>query len=413
MVIETTASPFLDENGEVTGHLWIQSDVTNRRSLEEQVLQAQKMESLGTLASGVAHDFNNILSIILGHLTILEKYKEDPDRFARSIATISKAGWRGAALVRQMLTFARKSDVEIRPIDLNESVREIEKLFRETFPKTMTLETDLAERLPLVDADSTQVHQILLNLCVNARDAMDGTGTIRITTAWDEGEAVRERFASADRRRYVEVFVTDNGSGMDDTTRERIFEPFFTTKEPGKGTGLGLAVAFGIMQSHGGYIDVQSEVGKGSMFGLYFPVPQSWTDEPYSAHQEMQASPGGTETILVVEDEQHLRESLVVNLTRSGYSVLLASDGAEAVDVYTSHLGELDLVVCDLGLPKLSGREVFRRLRAVDPRVRFIVATGYIDPAEKATMIQEGVADFISKPYAPDVLLRIVRRVLG
>lgn len=412
LVIETTASPFLDEKGDVTGHLWIQSDVTNRRNLEEQVLQAQKMESLGTLASGVAHDFNNILSIILGHLTILERYKDDPNRFATSVATVSKAAWRGAALVGQMLTFARKSDVEVRPIDVNESVREIEKLFRETFPKTVVLETDLAAKLPLVDADSTQVHQILLNLCVNARDAMDGTGTIRIATLSEEGQAVRSRFASANRQRYVEVFVTDNGSGMDDATRERIFEPFFTTKEPGKGTGLGLAVAFGIMQGHGGFIDVESEIGKGSTFGLYFPVPLSWRDETQSGPEEMQESPGGTETILVVEDEQPLRESLEVNLSRNGYTVLLASDGAEAVDLYTSHSGNLDLVVCDLGLPKFSGREVLRRLREVDPKVKFIVATGYIDPAEKSAMIREGVADFVSKPYVPDVLLRSIRRAL-
>jgi signal transduction histidine kinase/ActR/RegA family two-component response regulator len=412
LTIEAAANPILDVNGDVIGFLAIQRNVTEQRAMEEQVRQAQKMESIGTLASGIAHDFNNILGIIMGHASLIERFQNEPERLSASVATILNATRRGASVVRQMLTFARKSKVEFKPLLINDSVAEIEKLLHETFPRTIALVCQLDDNLPLITGDVTQVHQVLLNLCVNARDAMQGSGTLTISTSQQSGEKLRRRFVKAIHPSYVIVDVTDTGSGMDEETQKRIFEPFFTTKAAGGGTGLGLSVVFGIMESHGGFVDVVSKPGYGTTFSLYFPVEPMPTVGTETGAEPEKEIKGGTETVLVVEDEETLKEAVRLILSMKGYTVLTAEDGNQAVEMYRDHVKEIALVVCDFGLPRYNGHEVLRRLRAINPEVKFILASGYIDPQEKSAILKDGAKDFLQKPYVANDVMRKIRDVI-
>lgn len=410
--IEATVNPILDIRGNIIGFLAIQRDVTEQRHLEQQMRQAQKLESLGTLASGIAHDFNNILAIIMGHSSLMERYQSDPRKFSESMKAITKATERGASLVRQMLTFARKSDVEFKPLLVNDAVMEIEKLFHEMFPKTITLVCHLSENLPLITADSTQLHQVLLNLCVNARDAMAGKGVLTISTQRVAGEPLRGQFVKAAFAEYVLVEVSDTGSGMDETTRQHIFEPFFTTKELGKGTGLGLAVVFGIMESHEGFIDVRSEIGHGTTFSLYFPVKSPRADGLDVRKEAQEDVAGGTETLLVVEDEEMVRQYLQSILTGKGYRVLVGASGEQAVEVYGAHRKDIALVISDYGLPEFSGHDLLKTLRVMNPTVKFILTSGYVDPGERSQILKDGAKSILQKPYDTNTLLKTIRDVL-
>lgn len=332
-----------DEHNELTQLNGYLLDDTKQHLLEQQLIQAQKLESLGTLAGGIAHDFNNILGIIVGHATLIKRSGLDPEKQSQSIEAITTAAQRGAALVRQLLTFARKSDVIMQRIQLNDSVKEIASLLRETLPKIIDVSIKLQEKTPVILADSTQIHQVILNLCVNARDAMPDGGTLTISTRTVEGKSIQPKFPKARPSEYILVTVSDTGIGMDDETRLRIFEPFFTTKEPGKGTGLGLAVAFGIIALHHGFIDVASTPGQGTTFSLYFPVNPDEI-EPFRINSGMlDETKGGTETILLVEDEEMLRELAKMALKGKGYSVITASDGEEAIRIYKVHSKQIAL----------------------------------------------------------------------
>ncbi len=410
-VIENVVGKF-DNDGklvELTGYLF---DDTKRHLLEQQLIQAQKLESLGTLASGIAHDFNNILGIIIGHATLIQRLQLEPDKIADSIKSITTAAQRGAALVRQLLTFARKSDVILQRISLNDSIKEVVSLTRETFPKTATVSMKLADKLPTILADSTQIHQVFLNLCVNARDAMPNGGTLSLSTRLITGEKVHARFPEAKASQYVLIEVSDTGTGMDEATRNRIFEPFFTTKEPGKGTGLGLAVAFGIIHIHQGFIDVSSQPDHGTTFSIYFPVNLEEL-EPFDIKKEMLGdTKGGTETILLVEDEEMLRSLAKMVLKGKGYNVVTASDGEEAVRMFMLRQNDIALVLSDMGLPKLNGYDVLKRVKHINPAVKFIIASGYIEPGEKSEILKSGARDFIQKPYVPNEMLRKIREVL-
>ena len=410
-IIENIVGKF-DAQGklvELTGYLF---DDTKRQLLEQQLIQAQKLESLGTLASGIAHDFNNILGIIIGHATLIQRLQLEPERMADSITTITTAAQRGAALVRQLLTFARKSDVILQRISINDLIKELVSLTKETFPKTVTVSTKLADKLPTILADSTQIHQVFLNLCVNARDAMPNGGSLSFSTRLISGEVLLEKFPKAQAKEYVLIEVTDTGAGMDEATRSRIFEPFFTTKDPGKGTGLGLAVAFGIIHIHQGFIDVTSEPGHGTTFSIYFPVNLEEL-EPFEIKKEMlDDTDGGTETILLVEDEEMLRSLAKMILKGKGYNVVTASDGEEAVRTFMLRQNDVDLVLSDMGLPKLNGYDVLKQIKHIKPSVKFVIASGYIDSAEKSEILKSGARDFIQKPYVPNEMLRKIRQVL-
>jgi PAS domain S-box-containing protein len=407
-----TATAVRDKLGNVVMHRGIIRDVTRQRQLELQFLQAQKMESIGTLAGGIAHDFNNILGIVLGHLALLERTRNNDAQFEESIFSINKAVERGASLVRQILTFARKTDTQFEPVSINSTIKELAKMLEETFPKTMAVMLQLDKTIPVVSLDPTQLHQALLNLCVNARDAMNGQGTLTIATQLVLGRDVSSHFPKATANHYVHVRVTDTGSGMDEEIRQRIFEPFFTTKEKGKGTGLGLAVVYGVLQAHNGFVDVESIKGEGSTFHLFFPVPEGILAPTIERPGIQDDLPRGTETILVVEDEDILRDILVKLLEMQGYKVIPASDGDEAVRRFIEHADEIDLVLSDMGLPKRSGWDAVKAMRETSEDVRALLASGYLDPGQKLEVLKSGVRGFIQKPYKMEEVLKAIRETL-
>ena len=383
-----------------------------QRLLERQFIQAQKMESIGTLAGGIAHDFNNILGIILGHLALLQRLRENQSQFNESISSISKAVERGASLVRQVLTFARRADMKTEPLNVNNTIKELAKMLTETFPKAVSISLQLEKTIPIITIDSTQFHQALLNLCVNARDAMQGEGTLTIVSRLVAGETLTSRFTKATAKHYVQLKISDTGVGMDEETKGCIFEPFFTTKEEGKGTGLGLAVVYGVVQAHNGFVDVDSTPGIGTTFHLFFPVPEGIVTIGQEQVLTPAELPRGSETILVVEDEEVLRGSLVKMLEMQGYTVLSASDGDNAVRQFTEHGDRIALVLSDMGLPKRSGWQAFRMMQRVRPNVRFVLASGYMDPAQKLEILNSGVKKFIHKPFPMEEVLKAIRETL-
>ncbi|MGA9363894.1 MAG: PAS domain S-box protein [Bacteroidota bacterium] len=402
-----------DAMGPENSVIGVGHDISERKLLEEQLRQAQKLESLGTLAGGIAHDFNNVLGIILGYTSMLEETKVDPKKSSRSIEAINKAVQRGAALVRQLLTFARKTDTLFESVRLNDVILELASMLQQTFPRTIQVSSQLEKEIPSITGDGNQLHQALLNLSVNARDAMPSGGTLTFATRAVMGVEVRRRFPEAQRERYVCISVTDTGIGMDKPLLARAFEPFFTTKEEGHGTGLGLAVVYGIVASHHGFIDVDSQVGHGTIFRLYFPIPERSIQMPLIATEESQAQvAGGTETLLVVEDEEMMLDLLKNILAGKGYRVMTAKDGAEAIEMYTQHRDQIDLVLMDMGLPKLSGAEALQRLQGINPKVKVILASGYISPHIKSEVLKAGVKHFVQKPYIPQEVLRHIRKVL-
>jgi len=405
-------SGIFNEKGElvqIKGYLF---DETERRILEQQLIQAQKLESLGTLAAGIAHDFNNILAIITLHASLLEETPTDPQIIKKRSEAISRAGRRGADLVRQMLTFARKTEILIEPVMLNDVVGEVAKLLSETFPKTITLSVQLERGLPSINADTTQLQQVLLNLCVNARDAMPGGGILSVGTRRESGKALRGKHPKATAQDYIVLIIADTGTGMDEALQRRIFEPFFTTKEHGKGTGLGLSLVFGIMESHNGFVTVESELGKGTTIRCYFPVPQKPIELERKKDQSGEEIPGGNETILLVEDEEVLRELVKSFLEAQGYTVFTAGDGEQGLAVFEQHQNEIHLVISDLGLPKFGGDELHRKLKMLNPILPLILASGFIEPGMKGQVLREGVKEFIQKPYKPSEVLRAIRRLL-
>jgi CheY-like chemotaxis protein len=289
---------------------------------------------------------------------------------------------------------------------------EIVTMMGETFPKTITVEHRLEENLPSINADRNQVHQTLLNLCVNARDAMPSRGIISIRTRRLDRSALPDTFRAGHDAAYVCISVADTGMGMDEATKQRIYEPFFTTKERGKGTGLGLAVVYGIMQSHNGFIDVESAPGKGTTFHVYFPVASREEGLCSNVKSDVDEGPEGTEMILIIEDEEMLRELLRTTLEGKGYKVVCAVDGEEGLDVYRVHREEIALVLSDIGLPRLAGDEVFLTLKRMNPGVKVVLASGYLDPELKSRLLGVGASGIIQKPYVPSEILRRIREEL-
>ena len=400
-----------DEAGQLTELKGYFFNDTKRKRLEQQLIQAQKMEGLGTLAGGIAHDFNNILGIILGYTTKLEDFKKHPEQMPEAIKVIRDAVGRGASLVQQLLTSARQTGAHFASLDLNLLVQELERMLGATFPKTIHFVSHLEPNLPLAKADRSQIHQVLLNLCVNARDAMPHDGRITLETGVTDGAALRENFTGVTAERYVFVRVSDTGTGISKSVKPHIFEPFYTTKERGKGTGLGLSVVYGVINNHHGFVEVESEPGEGTTFSMYLPLG-SVTDaagEDGSAGAPKESA----RTIMLVEDEEMLRELGVMMLESDGYRVLTAKDGIEAVEMFETHADEIGLVVCDLGLPRLGGRDVFMRMKEIKPSVRAIVASGYLEPALRSEILRAGVLDTVQKPYDFREMMEKIRSIIG
>jgi PAS domain S-box-containing protein len=391
----------------------IDRDITERMLLEEQLRQLQKLDGLGTLAGGIAHDFNNILGIILAYITTIKMFKDDTQKLDLATDTIIKAVQRGKTLVQQILTFARKTDTAFGAVDVNGIVMEIMTMIFETFPKILTYSQNFDKAIPYINADHSQLHQALLNLCVNARDAMPKGGTLTVNTRLVSAENLRNQFPDASASSYVRVEVSDTGEGMTEEIRKRIFEPFFTTKGIGKGTGLGLAVVFGIIQTHKGFINVESEYGNGTTFHLYLPVSKEALPISVKDEEKLEEIPGGTETLLVVEDEEMLMMSLQMVLIEKGYKVLTAGDGVTALKIYQERRNDIALVLTDLGLPNMSGLEMCQRIKKINPNEHLILATGFLDPDSKLEFLKSGIEHFLYKPYDLTKVLKEIREVLN
>ncbi len=410
--IENVAGIF-DERGELVmlrGYLF---DDTKRRLLEQHLIQAQKLDSLGTLASGVAHDFNNILSIVVGHGSLLKRHAHHDQTVARHADAILSATERGVGLVRQILTFARRTESAFEELNVHALIHEHVKLLSETFPKTIEIVLDLTSETALIEGDTTQIHQVLLNLSVNARDAMPHGGKLTISTRVVPGSDLSKRFPEASARPYIQLGVSDTGIGMDEQTQQKVFEPFFTTKDRTKGTGLGLSVVYGVVQSHNGFIELRSAPGQGTVFSLYFPLLRKTFGTAEHAHEVAVEDLRGSETLLLVEDEEMLLALMNDLLTAQGYHVLAAPDSETALRLYRKQHSRIDAVISDFGLPKFNGLELYRRLRSINPNVRMMIASGFIEPETKDLMLEEGILHVLAKPYRPDEVLRLLRKMFA
>ncbi len=387
------------------------NDVTDRSKLEEQLRHAQKMEAAGQLAGGVAHDFNNILTVIIGYASLLQRKIPDDDPIRPNVEEILQAAERAAGLTQSLLAFSRKQIIDLRRIDLNETVRKVERLLRRVIGEDVELKTVLAGTALTVLADSGQIEQVLMNFATNARDAMPDGGTFILETEQsDLDPGFLHAHGYGRPGRYALLSVTDTGLGMDEQTRKKIFEPFFTTKETGQGTGLGLAIVYGIVKQHGGYITVYSEPGKGTTFRIYLPIATGAVEEEKEVISgEMR---GGTETILVAEDDEGLRKLASTVLGAFGYTVLTAADGEEAVDIFAANREAVSLVILDVVMPKKNGKEAYEEIRKLSPDLPALFTSGYTaNIIHKKGILEEGL-HFIHKPVSPQELLLKVREVL-
>ncbi len=403
------------ENQSAAGLEVIAEDVTERRALEEQLRQAQKIEAVGQLAGGMAHEFNNYLGIVLGYSELLLEEASTTEGLRRNVAEIKAATQRAASVTRQLLALSRRQVLEPKVLDVNAVVWETHKLLRRLIPGNIDLVPVLAPNLSPVRVDPAQIQQILINLVVNARDAMPQGGKVVIETANVElDEEYVGRQIEVQPGRYVMLAVSDNGSGIDPQTQARIFEPFFTTKQEGKGTGLGLSTVYGIVRQSGGHITVESALREGTRFRIYLP-PTAVTglkveDETPPMQIEILS---GTETVLVVEDEPALRRLISVSLEKRGYTVLAAEDGTEAIRILENNPGEIDLVVSDIMMPKLSGLELRKKAILLWPEMRFLFISGYAEDTIGRTAHLPQDAGYLEKPFLPIELARKVRALLN
>ncbi len=409
-IFDTTKTPIRDVEGRATGTVGIARDVTERRRLEEQLLQAQKMEAIGRLAGGVAHDFNNLLTTILGYCGILLDQLSQSDPLRADLEEIQKAGERAAALTQQLLTFSRKQVIEPAPLDLNAIVSDASKMLQRLIGEDIELVTRLEPGLGAVRGDPGQIHQVLINLAINARDAMPEGGTLSIETrSAENGAPARQHPGYSVLGQHVLLSVTDSGVGMDAETRRQIFEPFFTTKERGKGTGLGLATVYGIVKQSGGEIWVESESGRGASFTIAFPRTEGLAA---AAEPPRRTASPGSETILLVEDEEAVRRLAARVLASRGYEVLAASGAAEAGRLWERDRESIRVLITDVVMPGRGGRELARQLLEENPDLIVIFISGYTDsPVVDRSVLGRGTA-FLQKPFTPEALTHKVRQLL-
>jgi PAS domain S-box-containing protein len=410
--IESNGSAIRDENGNVSRVLVVSRDITEKKKLEAQFLRAQRMESVGALAGGIAHDLNNVLAPILMAVEILKKKHPDNDT-QRILNTLESSAQRGSGMIRQVLTFARGIEGERAPVQVGHLIREMEKIIRETFPKSIQLKTQLPKNLWIVSADVTQLHQVLLNLCVNARDAMPGGGMLTLSA---ENVMVDENYARMQSQAkvgpHIAITITDAGTGIPPHVIDKIFDPFFTTKEVGKGTGLGLSTVHSIVKSHGGFINVYSEMGKGTKFHIYIPAEPAGVNLQVELEQ-VGLPTGNGELILVVDDEASIRDICQVTLETYGYSVLTAADGTEAVVQYSRKMNEIRLVITDMMMPFMDGRATIRALTKMNPKVRIIASSGLSAEEKSIDRRDLTMYAFLPKPYTAGTLLTTVSEVLA
>ena len=408
---ETTISPVRDSSGKIVNFVAVKRDITEHLELSKQLLQAQKMEAVGTLAGGVAHDFNNILQVALGYSDLILSHEDLSPRHRRDLLKIHESTLRGAELVQRLLTFSRKTDIKPQPLNLNHRVQDLRKMLERTIPKMIDIQLSLSAELATINADPIQVDQILMNLAVNARDAMPEGGKLLIETNnvfLDEGYA--RIHLGAEAGQYVLLTVTDNGTGMGKETLEHIFEPFYTTKGLGEGTGLGLAMVHGIVRQHGGHVRCYSEPGEGTNFRVYFPALMG--DEQPKAPAVRGVPRGGSETILLADDEELIRDLGSRILTRAGYNVIKASNGQEALDIYQRRAHEISLVILDVIMPIMGGKKCLEGILSLNPLAKVIIASGFSSSGPHKDVLSAGAKAFVDKPFDMRRMLEAVRMVL-
>ena len=404
-----------DESGRAHRMLGTMSDITERKQLEGQLVQSQKMEAVGQLASGIAHDFNNVMGVVLTATHLIKTVAANGD-IERYTSMIEGATLRGSAIAKQLLQFSRAEASRLVPISLSNVVTEVKKILDHSFPKTLQIDVNIDADQGVVMGDESQIHQVLLNLCINARDAMtsdpdnDPEGRLSIEVLAVPKEVVQAVGGTLNGEDYVALKVRDTGDGISEEVQRRMFDPFFTTKEIGKGTGLGLSIVHGIVRNHHAYLDVESTPGEGTTFTIYFPLLKHAIKE--ISETIAKEAPGGGESILVIEDEAPLRELMKEILTRSGYSVLEANDGKQGVEQYQKSWKSIDLVLSDIGLPRLSGEGVLKKLVEINPQVKLIFCTGFLDGERRAELLRRGAMEVIHKPYRISEILGSVRSAL-
>ena len=399
-----------DESGKPVLFNGSMRDITEKKQLEQQLMQAQKLESIGTLAGGIAHDFNNLLAMILGTAELIKRHAKDNPAIQSYITRIIEASERGSSISKQLLLFSRPEQAELQPISIHSVMEQVSDFLTHFLPKTISIQREEEPSSAIIMGDSGHLHQAILNLSINARDAMPNGGIITISAKNVSGSVVKQKFPEADEHEYVAIAVKDTGSGMDEAVQQRIFEPFFSTKARGKGTGLGLAIVHGIVQLHQGFIDVASKKGVGTTFTMYYPsIAMEVTGEQ---QDEITMEQQQHATILIVDDEEILREILVESLRDEGYNLLAASDGIEALKMYAEHKDTISLIITDLGMPNMGGEELYTKLHSMNDKVKVIVSSGFLDSSTRSDLLQRGIKDVLTKPYKFDAIFATVRRVI-
>jgi signal transduction histidine kinase/CheY-like chemotaxis protein len=389
-------------------------DIEERKKLEAQLVQSQKMESIGTLAGGIAHDFNNILNIISGYAFLLTESSGHKEQMDESINVINETVRRGSALVQQLLALGKTSGTRFALLNINSLAQNLLKIVRETFQKTIELSFFSDPDIPAILGDKIQIEQVLLNVLVNARDAMPDGGKLVLKTYSVDGTTLQ--FGQPTAGSYVCLEVIDSGIGMDENTRNRIFEPFFSTKETSQRAGLGLSVVYGIIKNHRGYIDVESKPGCGSTFRIYIPAASVGDVIVEDRARDARPTPNGfhdNATVLLIEDESTALSVLSKVLGNRAFKILTASDGETAVEIFKQHSEMVDVVLLDIGLPKMSGRDVLRRIKALKPSVKIVIASGYLESDLQPDLARDSIAAFIQKPYMIDNVIDVLREVIA
>jgi PAS domain S-box-containing protein len=403
-----TNKAIYDKDGNIVEILCVGNDVTERKLLEKQLLQALKMESIGTLAGGVAHDFNNLLMGILGNVSLMQINTDPADPNYNRLKSIEKQVESGSKLTSQLLGYARKGKYELKPINLNLLVKDTSELFGRT-RKDISIYLELSPDLFAVEADKGQIEQVLWNLYVNAADAMPGGGDFILKTFNTDHKNMKGRLYVPKPGKYVELSVTDTGIGMDNEIRQRIFDPFFTTKEMGRGTGLGLASAYGIIKGHDGYIDVESRKGEGATFSIYLPASEKKIAKAVKITEKLLK---GTETVLLVDDEEIILDIGRDLLKAMGCKTLTARGGHEAIELYQKNQDEIDIVILDMIMPNMSGGEVYDRMKEINPDIKVLLSSGYSINDQATDILSRGCNGFIQKPFTINELSAAIRQIL-
>jgi PAS domain S-box-containing protein len=406
-----SGTPYFDERGKYHGAIGIFTDISELRKLEEQLQQSQKMEAIGTLAGGIAHDFNNILSGVLGYASLLRRHTEAGSQLAHYAEMVEKSAERGALLAGQLLAFSRKGKRFVQDVDVHQLIDDVVEIFERTIDRKIAVYSRKNAVASAISGDPGQIQQVLMNLCINAKDAMPDGGYLLIST---ETVQLDQAFCRANEclapGPYLEIKVEDSGEGMSEQTKQRLFEPFFTTKEEGKGTGLGLSMVYGTVKSHGGLISVDSEPGRGAAFSVLLPLKICKPTEERVCSEPVPKMKTGM--ILVVDDEEIIRYLLSEMLRELGFEVLTAEDGIEGVDIYRDYASEVDIVLIDMIMPRMNGKETFLEMKKINPNVKAILSTGYTKDEMVREALDHGIAGFIQKPYRVEELSQVLAAAL-